>query len=156
PREFGGSRFDRIRGVAFGDGGRLVAAAGGLPERVRVWNLKTGSVRDIVPTGVAIPGLELHDPSFVGDALLVSAYYLLRKEGTAHPGLLRFDLTSGAVRVLASSPNRSFAISRAGDFGVGTYRPPPPSEGRAELVRFSVADGRSTTLAGYGSDPLCV
>jgi WD40 repeat protein/DNA-binding winged helix-turn-helix (wHTH) protein len=155
-RELEGSSFHRIRGVAFGDGGRLVAAAGGLPERVRVWNLETGTVRDIVPAGVAVPGLELHDLSFVGNALVVSAYSHLREEGTTDPGLVRFDLTSGAVRVLASSPNRSFAISRTGEFGVGTYRPPPPSEGRAELVRFSVADGRSTTLAGYGSNPLCV
>ena len=59
------------------------------------------------------------------------------------------------MRVLGPAPNRSFAISHGGDFGVGVYKAAPPSE-RIELVRFSVADGRSTPLPAYGSHPVSV
>ena len=59
------------------------------------------------------------------------------------------------MRVLGPVPNRSFAMSRGGDFGVGVYESAPPSE-RNELVRFNVADGTSAPLAAYGSHPLSV
>jgi WD40 repeat protein len=147
-----------IRGLAFGDGGRLLAAAVDPPFLgVRVWNLETGAVQDIgLPAVVGEQGqVAIDNPWFLGrDFLLVTAYYSLRKEG--NPGLLRFDLRSGTVRVLGPAPNRSFVISRDGDFGVGVYEPPPPSESRTELVRFNVADGTSNPLPAYGSHPISV
>jgi len=147
-----------IHGLAFGDGGRLLAAAVGPPARVRVWNLETGAARDFWPPAVVLERgpVRVYNPRFLGrDFLLVSAYYWLRKEGTPDPGLLCVDLRNGTGRVVGPAPNRSFAISRGGDFGVGVYRSAPPSE-RTGLVRFSVADGTSTPLDAYGSHPLSV
>ena len=134
--------------VAFGDGGRLVAAAGGVPVTVRVWNLETGAVQTLGPSPVlaALGKVYVGDASFLGsDSLLVCVWTepLKRSPG---PGLLRFDLRSGTVRVLGSSPNRSFKISRGGDFGVGVHL----TERGTEIVRFSVADGTSTPLAAFG------
>jgi WD40 repeat protein len=154
----GFSRETAIRGLAFGDGGRLLAAAVGPPERVRVWNLETGAVQDIgLPAGVREQvQVQVHCPWFLGrDVLLVSAYNWETKEGRADPGLLRVDLSTGTMRVLGPVPNRSFVMSRGGDFGVGIYESAPPSE-RTELVQFNVAEGTSAPLAGYGSHPLSV
>jgi WD40 repeat protein len=147
-----------IHGLAFGDGGRLVAAAVGPPARVRVWNLETGAVQDFwLPADVVKQGpVRVYDPTFLGrEFLLVSAQYPVRKEGTPDPGLLRFDLRSATVRVLGPAPNRAFAVSRGGDFGVGVYKSASPSE-HTGLVRFSVADGTAAPLAAYGSHPMSV
>ena len=43
-----------IHGLAFGDGGRLVAAAAGPPARVRVWNLETDAVQDSLAPAVVL------------------------------------------------------------------------------------------------------
>jgi WD40 repeat protein len=140
--------------VAFGDGGRLVAAAGGVPLTVRVWNLETGAVQTVGPSPVlaALGTVDIGDAAFLGsDSLLVSGSTDALKRSPG-PGLFRFDLRSGTVRVLGLSPNRSFAINRGGDFGVGVN-----STGRGtEIVRFSVADGTSTPLAAFGSHLISV
>ena len=91
-----------------------------------MWNLETGAVQDIGPSPVGSDqGARLNSMtlgSSDGTSSWSARYYWLRKEGTPDPGLLRFDLRSGTVRVLGPAPNRAFAISRGGDFGVGVYK----------------------------------
>jgi WD40 repeat protein/DNA-binding winged helix-turn-helix (wHTH) protein len=143
-----------IPAVAFGDGGRLVAAAAGPTEQevLRVWNLETGAVQAIGLPAVVGGRKEIHfgGVQFLGRDYLLASASTSAPERSPEPGLLRFDLRDGTVRVLGSAPNGPFEVSRSQGFGVGMHNLGPPSWS-FELVRFSVAGGPSTPLPAHGS-----
>jgi WD40 repeat protein len=147
-----------LKPLAFGDGGRLLAAASGDHTVVRVWNLETGAMQAFVAPTPAGKGSEVSVDylRFLGrDSLLASGRTYTPKGVSPDPGLLRFDLRDGTVRVLGLSTNGDFTVSRGGDFGVGVHDAvvTPP---RSELVRFSLTGGPSVPLASHGSRVISV
>jgi hypothetical protein len=97
-----------------------------------VWNLETGAMQAfVVPT----PGGKGSEVSvdyvrFLGrDSLLASGWTYTPKV-SPDPGLLRFDLRDGTVRVLGRSTNGDFTVSRGGDFGVGVHDGQTPRRSR--------------------------
>jgi len=158
PRELQAPGENVIRGLAFGDGGRLFAAAGGVPVTVRVWNLETGAVQTLGPSPVlaALGKVGIVDAAFLGsDSLLASGFTYAPKRSPG-PGLLLFDLRRGTVRVLGLSPNMAFAVSRDATFGVGVHNLFSPVRNRSELVRFSLTGRQSTPLPAHGSGVVSV
>jgi WD40 repeat protein len=139
--------------IAFGDGGRLLAAADGPPAVVRVWNLETSAVKAFVaPTPVG-EGSEVwvDHVRFLGTRYLLASASTYAPRRSPEPGLLRLDLRDGTVRVLGLSPNWDFSVSRSGDFGVGVHTASPPSLEHSEIVRFSLTGGPSPAVPAHGS-----
>ncbi len=158
PQELQAPGENFMHGVAFGDGGRLVAAAGGVPVTVRVWNLETGAVQTLGPSPVlaTLGKVGIADAAFLGsDSLLASGFTYAPKRSPG-PGLLRFDLRRGTVRVLGLSPNQAFAVSRDATFGVGVYNLFSPVRNGSELVRFSLTGRQSAPLPSHGSGVVSV
>lgn len=144
-----------IVAVAFGDEGRLVAAApykGPREEKViRVWNLETGAVQVLGPlpggdkafTGTIESGL-----SFVGPDRILACV-----RGT---GLVSADLKSGVVSSVAPWPNESGILNHAGSAGVGvTTNGPEVSSSfcrSRELIRFRLDGSTPVALRSHGLD----
>ena len=139
---------------AFDESGRRVAVgtvAGPRDQKMaRVWDLETGAVRAFGPLPGAGNGPMggMKKVRFQGqDRLLASV---------AGVGMVSFNLTSGASRVVAALPSfiGDFSVSRDGRFGVATNLENGEVPGR--VVRFSLEDGTVRPLPSHGTRPNAV
>jgi WD40 repeat protein len=137
-----------IGAAAFGDSGRLLAAAPRNSPRdekvVRVFELDTGAVRTFGPLPGAGDG---RAGSTLGLEFLDANRLLASVSGT---GLVSLDLRNGESRVLAAQPDGPFRLSRDRRFGVGLHGVRSADRSPA-LVRFSLDGAASTPLESYGT-----
>jgi WD40 repeat protein len=159
PRDLPGS-FSDYKGiaVAFDDEGRLLAAAGGPPMTVRVWNLETGTLWSLVVPPAVGGGGDVHFEQlrFLGPDCLLVGGWTYTPHRSADPGLLRVDLRDGTVRVVGPAPNGSFALSHGKEFGIGVHNRTPPMIDQSGLVRFTIAGGPPVPLPAHGSNVVSV
>ncbi len=135
-----------IGAVAFGDNGRLLAAAPGMgpgeEKVIRVFDLETDSVRTFGP----IPG--------AGNGT-TGGIRCLAFDGAGHvvaliegAGVVSVDLHSGASRIVATQPNARLQLGPDGKSGAGLHA--PEAEGRStSVVPFGMDAGALQALGAY-------
>lgn len=136
-----------IGSIAFGDGGRLLAAAPRNSPRdekvVRVFHLETGVVQTFGP----LPGAGAGRASGILGLQFVDANRLLASvSGT---GLVSVDLRSGESRVVAAQPDGPFRLSLDRGFGVG-LQDVRSADRSPSLVRFNLDGAAAMALGSYG------
>jgi WD40 repeat protein/predicted Ser/Thr protein kinase len=106
-----------VKSLAFGDGGRLLAAGPGISPRdekvVRIYDLQTGSVSVVGP----LPGGGEGRAGRILSLAFVDATHLLAS--VEHTGVVSVDLQKGTSRVVAAEPNAAFAVSPGRSVGAG-------------------------------------
>jgi WD40 repeat protein len=140
----------KIGPIAFGDEGRLVAAAptsGPREEKViRVWNLDTGAVQVLGPVPGAgdglVGGMSRRGLAFVGPDRILACV-----GGT---GLVSFDLKTGTASPLAPQPTVQMWLNHAGNAGVGMTATDIEDESSYQLIRFRLDGSRPVPLRSYG------
>jgi len=135
-----------IGAVAFGDNGRLVAAAAGTSPReekvIRVFDLQGGTVRIFGP----LPGAGNGRAGTVWKLRFVGTDRILALvEGT---GLVSVDLHNGQSKVVASRPNARVEFSADGTSGVG-LEASPATGAPASVFPFQISGGALPALKGY-------
>ena len=135
-----------IGAVAFGAGGKLLAAAPGVGPReekvVRVFDLQKGAVSTSRPLPGAGNGFEggVRMLTFDGTSRVLALV-----EGT---GLVSVDLASGTSTLVMTQPNTRVALTPDRRSGVGLQAPDPA--GRASVFGFS-STGQPVPLEVYES-----
>ena len=135
---------------AFDEGGRFVAAGPCVGPRdqkvVRVWDLETGAARTLGP----LPGAGNGPHGGIGNVQWMGRDRLLASaEGV---GIVSFDLSSGASRVVAAQPGiGNLSVSRDGRFGIAMSAEDRGVPGR--VVRINLEDGKLQLLASHGTRP---
>jgi WD40 repeat protein len=153
PRELLAEGMPSDLGVAFGEGGRVVAVdfqSERSPGPGRVFDLQTGTSTALP----SIPGIQAGDPVGIttvrfleGRRLLVSAM-TYAGQAPPSPGLVLFDLSGGSARILGRAPNHMFAVSRNETFGVGIHA----ENGGTQAVRFGLDGSAPRALTSFGTD----
>jgi WD40 repeat protein len=137
-----------IGALAFGDGGRLLAAAPLMGTRadkvVRIFHLDTGAVEVLGP----LPGAgEVFQGGISTVAFTDADHVLAAVDGT---GLVSVDRRTGASRVVTPRPDGPFRIARDGRTAVGVQS--AGQKGRsASLFRVDLERGEARLLESYGA-----
>jgi len=146
PRELAGfSERTAMGAVAFGAGGRLLAAAPAVGPReekvLRVFDLDTGSVRTFGPLPGSGDGVNggVRTIAFVGTTRVVALV-----EGV---GVVSVDLQRGADQIIAAQPNARLELTPDGQSGVGLSA---GAQGSAStVIPFGKESSALATLEGH-------